>query len=224
MVSKYARRGGRANLKKIQNPTYRVLATDGLPKSTRDMIDHKLKGVETGVQAKALAVKEEDFSYKVLDQLGKVGVVRYKGIEVAVFFDRQVVSVTSEECDPTPRNKVVDKPEESWVRFELLHVKAASDRNPFFKATSKKMEASIQELEGLQKQKDMELELLRQTNIELTTQVSEQGDTLKAQRAYIQRLRLELATLKAPPKPIVKKKTEKLAPSKKKKKGKKGKK
>lgn len=172
----------RKKLRKTKSPTYRVLATDHLPLRVKQMIDVKMKTINTGFDAKSKLAGKDGFSYRPLDHLGKVGTLNWNGVEVAVFFNRQVIPVTSDECDPAPRCSIKD-PDNAWVRMELLHIKPAKGRSTWFSERETSLSKELEEYKGLCKQKEMELELLKEANVILEQKTTDQLEALQKFRA-----------------------------------------
>jgi molecular chaperone GrpE (heat shock protein) len=98
---------------------YKVLSVNMLPKHLKVELGATLMKISTGTEAKALAGQPPGWGYEVLDTLGRIGVLRMRGVDVALFFKRQCQEVAVEECDPVPEGEIQD-PIDVWVRLDLM--------------------------------------------------------------------------------------------------------
>lgn len=103
-----------------QGPKYRVLEVDLIKKQDREKVALAARFVNTGPEAEQLA-GQEGFGYRKLDLKGRVGVLTYKGAEVALLFERRVTEVEPGPVDPVPESTVTD-PEQVWVRMDLVEL------------------------------------------------------------------------------------------------------
>jgi len=99
-------------------PKYRVLQADMLKQADRE----KAAAVATFVRSAEEAYKlagQEGFAYKDLDLRRRVGVITYKGAEVALLFYREVVELEPGPADPVPQRALKD-PKNAWIQIDLL--------------------------------------------------------------------------------------------------------
>lgn len=169
-----------SKLSKFGTPSYRVLPTDVLPAATKQIIDTKVRAIRTGEDAEQLAGKD-NWGYRKAFLPGTVGILMHQGIEVALFYKRQLVEVTSEDIDPSPECRI-DDPREAWTRLEFLHTKASMDRSNWYGAKEEDYQNKIGQLEGIAKSREIE-------NTMLSTRVDELERILAAHKETIQMLR-----------------------------------
>ena len=169
----------RSKLERTGNGTiaYKVLPTDSLPRPAKDLIDVKMRGIKTGVDAEILA-GNDGWGYHKTFLPGTVGILTYKGVEVALYYRRQMIEVSSDECDPFPVGAIKD-PKEAWVRIEFLHCKASVEKGAWFADQEKELLSKIANLEGLNKQRDQENELLHEAVDNLHKELDEQKELTK---------------------------------------------
>lgn len=110
---------------------YRVLLADQMSKSDRTEVAALVTTLYTGPEAKEKSCRliapgewvNQNWQYEILDMRGRVGVLKYKGVEAAVFFQRQIGEVEPLPCDPVPEGVIKD-PADAWVRLDLLGLSA----------------------------------------------------------------------------------------------------
>jgi molecular chaperone GrpE (heat shock protein) len=102
---------------------YKVLQITMLPQHLKIEMMSKLATINTGDQAKQLAGQPPGWGYRHLDTLGRIGVLSLRGVEVAVFFKRQMQELEVEDCDPVPEGEIKD-PVDVWVRLDVLGLSA----------------------------------------------------------------------------------------------------
>ena len=98
---------------------YPILLAGTLSARDRAQLTADAAFLLTGEQAQQLASNENLWQYFVLDERGNIGVLKYRGVDVFVFFKRQVTRVRPAPVDPVPE-AILDDPEDAWVRLELL--------------------------------------------------------------------------------------------------------
>jgi hypothetical protein len=109
-----------------------VLTTAQMSKTDRAFVEATLKTITTGPEAMTLpqmkVVEHEDgsqeevvnnWSCTEIGDRGKVYVVSYHGIEVALFFKRQLTEVKLDPGDRQPEG-VMQDPSEAWQRLDIL--------------------------------------------------------------------------------------------------------
>jgi len=136
-------------------------------------------GPEADMQAcrriKSGQVVNEDWQFECLDRLGRVVVMKYHGIEVALFMKRQITEVEPLPCDPLPEGIIKD-PRDAWVRIDLL---GASARQVCSRVGREKRELQEQ-LELTEKQLAIKKQLLDEAEIALR-KVRQRVDVLEAE-------------------------------------------
>lgn len=164
----------KSKIQQHKTTAYKILPTDALPKATKEKIDVIVRGIKTGDEAESIAVNDSnDWSYLKTFLPGSVGILCYKGIEVALYYKRQLIKIESDACDPFPQGHIQDH-REAWVRNEFLHTKASIERTAWFGDKEKEMLAKISNLEGMSKQQQTENDLLHARVAELEKEVEEQ--------------------------------------------------
>jgi len=96
---------------------FTVLAIDRIPKEQKEMVRAKVKTLTSGREAEAIV--GNGWTYEILDKLGRVGVLKFNGIEVALFLKRQVVTEQPAPGDPIPEEAIKDAYDQ-WQRLEVL--------------------------------------------------------------------------------------------------------
>lgn len=142
---------------------YRQLTVSLLQPRVKNMIEVRIMNVKTGDDAKMLAAAQNDkgWSYDSLDTLGRVGVLKFRGTEVALFFKRQSTNFKTEDIDPVPERTIAD-PEEAWARMEFFHTKSSKKRSSWFADREKELMDSVEAFRGLAHQRDVENDQLQQ--------------------------------------------------------------
>jgi hypothetical protein len=110
---------------------YRVLVAEQLSKADRTVVAAHVATIYNGPEASLAAYHRvtsntwvnENWQYEILDRLGRVGVLKYRGAEVALLFKRQIQEVEPLPCDPVPEGIIKD-PNDAWQRFDLLGASA----------------------------------------------------------------------------------------------------
>lgn len=109
-----------ANASDGPRPKYRVLEAGMVKQSDREHAAAVASFVCTGDEAYKLA-GHGDFKYFDLDRNRRVGVVLYKGLEVALLFKRRVVELEPGPADPVPQCELKD-PADAWIQVDLLDI------------------------------------------------------------------------------------------------------
>jgi hypothetical protein len=110
---------------------YRVLLCEQLSRADKLTIAAKVSMMYSGPEAEMHAFRKtkdfkfvnENWQYEILDHMGRVVALKYKGVEVAVFVKRQITEVEPVFDDPIPEGVIKD-PQDAWVRLDLLGVSA----------------------------------------------------------------------------------------------------
>jgi len=155
----------RTKYQKTGTIAYKLLPTDALTKDQKEIIDTKVRSIKTGEDAEKIA-GVDSFGYLKSFHPGVVGILTWRGVEVALFYKRQVISVESEECDPVPAIKIED-PREAWVRLEFLHTRASSLRQSWYADIEEVYNDRIQHLEAIERQQTIEADLFNKKIMEL---------------------------------------------------------
>lgn len=96
---------------------FAVLTIDRIPKEAKEVVRAKLKTLTTGREAEAII--GDGWTYEILDRLGRIGVLKWKGVEVALFLKRQMVTEQPAPGDPIPE-VVVKEPADLWQRLDII--------------------------------------------------------------------------------------------------------
>jgi molecular chaperone GrpE (heat shock protein) len=87
-------------------------------KSDQEVIANALNSLTDAADCMRLAAAVHAFSFKNFDLYhGRVGVLKYRGVEIALFFKRSMEKVSIEECDPTSPAQTTER--SSWIRMDL---------------------------------------------------------------------------------------------------------
>lgn len=108
----------RASGKLGPDPKYRVLQVDMLKQSDREKASTIISFVQSDSDAYKLA-GHDGFAYKDLDLRRRVGVVTYRGVEVALLFKREIIEREPGPADPVPECVLKD-PNDAWLQIDLL--------------------------------------------------------------------------------------------------------
>jgi hypothetical protein len=96
------------------------------------------KEITTGDRAKQFALKDldkierphqSDWSYQMIDLHGRVGILKYKGIEIALFIKRQL-SPHRITGDTPLSEKRLNNPDDAWMRLDLSGLSARQSKRP----------------------------------------------------------------------------------------------
>jgi hypothetical protein len=105
---------------------YRVLLVGQMSAKDKAEVTAKAAAMNSGPEAELASFRQtlpglfvnENWQYEELDQRGRAAVLKYKGIEVALYFKRQVGEVEPLPTDPVPEGVLKD-PIDAWVRLDL---------------------------------------------------------------------------------------------------------
>src|SRR5712675_1059733 len=105
---------------------YRVLVASQLSVTDRDKALAEARILLTGEQVEAMikvtqaiTPMKSPWGCFTADTLGNVKILRYKGVDVVLYYKRPVTEIEPFPGDPIPLGMVQD-PQDVWVRFELL--------------------------------------------------------------------------------------------------------
>jgi molecular chaperone GrpE (heat shock protein) len=148
---------------------YKVLEISGLNKIDRLKVAQQIVLIATGKDASELPVRE-GWGYKVLDMHGRVGVLTFRGMEVAVFYKRQTMDIIPEDTDPVPE-AVLEDPADAWMRLDLTGSSArrASDR---VSKTHSEIGKTLEVLKDRVDAQDMAITQYEKENKRLTQQLA----------------------------------------------------
>lgn len=100
--------------------SYSILAVDQVSKADLKVIIKTIVKVKTDQDAQKLVGIGSKWGYKPLAyQTDRVGVITYKGIEVALMYRRVTLTVLPLPEDPAPEG-ALENPDDVWVRFDLF--------------------------------------------------------------------------------------------------------
>lgn len=95
-----------------------VLTIAQLSDDMKDSIQAALKAITTGAEAKTMPL-QPGWSCSVLDMRGRVLALSYHGIEVALFFQRQLTEIEPQPGQRIPEG-VLQDPQEAWMRLDIF--------------------------------------------------------------------------------------------------------
>lgn len=98
---------------------YTVLTINQISEDHKDTVAATLKSINTGAQMMTLPDGVNGWACKVLDHMGRCYLVSYKGIEVALYYHRQLTEVIPQPGDRVPEG-VCQDPSEAWQRLDLI--------------------------------------------------------------------------------------------------------
>lgn len=131
----------------------RYFPLDLMKPHVRKVVETIIKSIKTGTEARQLVLKKKwkgKWQAKVLDHQGKVIILSYRGIEVALFYKRDTTEYRIEVMDPTPFAPIVD-PDNTWVRMEFMHMKPSAKRDTYFLKLKKEVRDKVMHLRGVNK-------------------------------------------------------------------------
>lgn len=131
----------------------RYFPLDLMKSHIKKTVETIVKSIKTGTEAKAFVLKKKfrsKWQAKILDMHGRIVVLSYRGIEVALFYKRDTTEYRSEVMDPTPYAPIVD-PANTWVRMEFIHMKPSAKRDTYFLKLKKEVRDNVTHLRGVNK-------------------------------------------------------------------------
>ena len=192
-----------------------ILTVNHYTKSEKDAIRAFVKPILTGDQAQELvwAVDptskkkghEMGWGYVLLDSIKRCGVLTLKGIEVALFFKRQITEHIPGAGEPLPEG-IITEPADAWMRLDLLG-NSAREQNLFLATKHSMMEESI-------KAKDQQIAAKEIVNVHLEKQVFDKDNRIERQAKQIENLKKRLEPYENPKKQPTPKKGAKVVRAK----------
>jgi molecular chaperone GrpE len=180
-------------------PKYRVLQVDMLKPADREAAAAIISFVQSDSDAYKLA-GHDGYAYKDLDLRRRVGVVTYKGVEVALLFKREIVEREPGPGDPVPECVIKD-PAGAWIQVDLLASdvvekrKGIGDRLSQSMSQVSRLQILWQEEEGRRKRAEEEVAKLqkdKETNKALRERVSLMEAEKKATDREVEGLKRDL--------------------------------
>lgn len=162
-----------------------VLTASQLPPDKVEMIAAVLKTVTNGPQALTLPDGHSGWSTTEIGHLGKIYLVAYCGIEVALFFKRQLTEIIPEPGEKIPEG-VLQDPLEAWQRLDLMG-RSAEKSNYVLTSSQRRLE----EMNKLLTENNKELEELNdQLEERLSKEAREVARLLDERGALEKKLKL----------------------------------
>jgi molecular chaperone GrpE (heat shock protein) len=152
-------------------PKYRVLQADMIKQADREKAGTIISFVQSDADAYKLA-GHDGFAYKDLDMRRRVGVITYRGAEVALLFKREIVELEPGPADPVPERTLND-PAGAWIQIDLLHIDPVEQRKGFGGRLSaaikqvSRLQLLWQDEEGRRKKAEEELEKTKKAKDQL---------------------------------------------------------
>lgn len=183
-------------------PKYKILQASMVKATDKEKASAVAAFVQSGEEAYKLA-GHDGFAYQDLDTRRRVGVVTYRGIEVALLFRRLVVEQELGPADPIPE-KMLYRPQEEWLSVNLLDtdnttvLKGASDQLRAITGQKNRYEALYQSEQMEKKNLLGELHAVRNQLQELQALKERNGllnKQLVAEQQETERLKLEVKKL-----------------------------
>ena len=164
---------------------YTVLTCSTISSLDREFIEAKLKTITNGAQVKNLPDGKNGWNCLTLDPMGRALLISYRGIECALFYQRQLTENKLLPGDRFPESVLKD-PQDAWQRLDLLG-KSAKQANIIL--TNKQFT-----LEEENKVLNQRVKTLEELNGQLETKAFEAEDimswlTLKEQAKVRKRVR-----------------------------------
>lgn len=100
-----------------------VLTVDQMAEADKRFVQATLKTITNGSQAKTLPDGKNGWACLALDSRARAYVLSFRGIEVALFYQRQLTEVQLQPGDRFPEG-VVQDPQEAWMRLDLIGLSA----------------------------------------------------------------------------------------------------
>lgn len=125
--------------------TFPVLAIDKLSKEDKEVVRATTKTLTTAREASGL-VGQNGWTYENLDNRGRVGVLKNKGVEVALFFERQMIMEQPAPGDPLPE-RVLEDPVNLFQRLDIIGP-SAKQANLFIKREVEQAKEKVELLEN----------------------------------------------------------------------------
>lgn len=121
---------------------YSSLTVSEMKSEDRNFALKKIAKINTGIEAKSFAVKEGytslgiptgpeagKWTYSDIDLHGRVGILKYKGIEIALFIHRQLSPHRITPDTPISEMKLKN-PDDAWMKLDLTGLSARQARRP----------------------------------------------------------------------------------------------
>lgn len=102
---------------------YTVLTVSQMSEQDKHMVQASLKTITTGPEAMVLPDGVNGWACVTLDLRGRAFLLSYKGIEVALFYKRQLTEIKLEPGDRFPEG-VCQDPNEAWQRLDIIGLSA----------------------------------------------------------------------------------------------------
>jgi len=177
---------------------YRVLQANLLSKVDKVYVASQVAALNTGPEGGALAHRwlppglvtrpgevaaSTQWQYEVLDRLGRVGVLKFRGAEVALFFKRQIQEFEPLPIDPIPEG-VINDPQDAWQRFDLFGLSGRQVSARVGK-TNRDLESEIKLLHLENEAKQKLVDLVETQNLKLTQQIEKQTQEIAKLKAKV---------------------------------------
>jgi molecular chaperone GrpE (heat shock protein) len=166
---------------RLGSPKYRVLQVDMLKQADREKAATVISFVQSDSDAYKLA-GHDGFAYKDLDLRRRVGVITYRGAEVALLFKREILELEPGPADPVPQITIKD-PVDAWLQIDLLNADPVEKR----KGIGERLSAALGQVSRLQ--------MLWQESKTLSEKRGEELESIKKDREALKGLREKVALM-----------------------------
>jgi len=171
---------------------YTVLTASQMTEERREMIASVLKTVTSGPEAMTLPEKP-GWRTEGVGHDGRVYVVSYLGVEVAVFFKRQLTEVIPEPGEKSPEG-VLQDPKEAWQRLDVLGRSAEkahfvlTQQHRRLEESNKLLESRVKSMDDLNDAMTRQLEYVGQVNKKVTDEKLDLEKQLRITRSSLKAL------------------------------------
>ena len=147
-----------------------VLSINQMSEVNKRFVQATLKTVTTGPQACTMPDGKNGWACMSLDDRARTYVLSYRGIEVALFYQRQLTEIRLQPGDRYPEG-VCQDPKEAWMRLDFLGL-SAEKANFVLTSQHKRLEEENKLLKDRLQTVDQLNEGLEKENTELRAQLS----------------------------------------------------
>lgn len=163
-----------SRMKTTIRPKYLVLTANMIDPEFADRLEATAKTLATPAQAATFAQHEGDgWAHLVLDE--RTSLLSHRGIDVAMFFQRQFIKYQPAEEGPVEHApaKTLKNEDEAWMRISLLETKSALKQAQFFTKEFEQATAEAKQYKGLAESRSREIELLNLKISQMEKQIEE---------------------------------------------------
>lgn len=166
----------------VIRPKYLVLSSNMLDEQELELCEAEAKTLATASQAENFAARTPGWSFLRMN-VG-VGVLRWKGVDVALYYQRQFIRYQPAEDGPVEHApaKTLKNEDEAWMRVSLLETKSALKQAQFFTREYDQAVSEAKQYKGLADSRQRENDLLSGRTVQLEKEIEALKDALKKVR------------------------------------------